>query len=112
MAWQDASDSGASVCPLVSIARARSAQRDRVFGLQACVVMVLTLALLTLHTLECPSGAVLSGWPIHPVRVHVGSKRRLVIMSRVCQIGPKFAPTAGSDRSARSAERWVAAPPP
>ena len=32
MAWQDASDSGASVCPLVSIARARSAQRDRVFG--------------------------------------------------------------------------------
>ena len=50
MAWQDASDSGASVCPLVSIARARSAQRDRVFGLlQACVVMTLTLALLTLH---------------------------------------------------------------
>ena len=65
MAWQDASDSGASVCPLVSIARARSAKLDRVFGLlQACVVMPLTLALLTLHTLECPSGAVLSSSPV------------------------------------------------
>ena len=66
MAWQDASDSGASVCPLVSIACARLAQRDRVFGLQACVVMTLTLALLTLRTLECPSGAVLS-FPIHDI---------------------------------------------